>query len=260
MSKTKSKQPAKRPAKAQDSMSLAAPHEPRYRDGKLLCNAKQDTCGAFACKGRTKCRNHGGESLPAGPTHPTYIHGLRSKYIPARLAAKYGESMADPDLMAYQADIALLQSRLYELLETGESEPLWSKAQEAFQRYKAAAGRAQRAEVGSSERATAAAQMSEALAQVESLINRGQIDSIRWADIYKVTEQMGRTKEREHKRLVQMQQMITAEQLLAVLGQIANAAKQTITNPAEFAAFSAALSQYGVVSVERNAYNDERGN
>mgnify|MGYP007040718961 FL=1 len=89
------------------------------------------------------------------------------------------------------------------------------------------------------------------LSTLEGLINRGMADALRWAEVYRVTEQIGKTKEREHKRLVQAQQMISAEQLLAMLGQIADAARRTITNKDELQAFATTLNGFGVVEVGR---------
>lgn len=197
--------------------------------------------------GREYCRTHGG-TRPIGPAHHAYQHGRRSKYIPARLAEKYRESLEDPQLMEFRADAALLQARLHELLETGESLPLWDQAQDAFRDYRKAAQRAQQAPAGSDERAEAAAQMTEALNRLESLINRGMADSLRWQEVYRVTEQVGKTKEREHRRLVQSEMVYTAEQLLAMVGKIIDAANSTIRDTEDRRAFQAALNQFGLLA------------
>ena len=206
----------------------------------MICQAHRtngEPCKARAVNGRKVCRAHGGLSPQPGPTHPNWKHGRRSKYIPARLAEKYGEAMQDPELMEFRADAALLQSRLAELLETAESAPLWSSTQNAFHKLREAMADGDRLAIGG------------ALTTLESLINRGMSDALRWAEVYRVVEQIGKTKEREHKRLLQAGQMVTSEQLLAILGQIANAARDTITNRDELRAFSRTLGQYGVTDV-----------
>lgn len=161
--------------------------------------------------------------------------------MPARLAEKYAESLDDPQLMEFRQDAALLNSRLHELLETGESLPLWSLAQDAFNDLRKAMSEKNPFET------------SAALSSLSGLINRGMADALRWADIYRVTEQMGKTKEREHKRLVQSEMMHSTEQLLAMLGNIIDAANRTISKPEDLRAFQAAVNQFGLLAnSERN--------
>ena len=207
--------------------------------------------------GRKYCIKHGGKS-PIGPANGAWKHGLRSKYMPARLADKYAESLDDPQLMEFRADAAMLNARLHELLETGESLALWDQAQDAFTDYRKAARKAQQAPQGSDERADAAAQMTEALNRLESLINRGMADALRWQDIYRVTEQVGKTKEREHKRLVQSEMMFSVDQLLAMVGRIVDAANSTIRDAEDRKAFQAALNQFGLL--DGGARDTSRGN
>lgn len=203
----------------------------------MKCSAKRsngEPCNAHAVTGRRVCKTHGGVGNNPGPTHPNWKHGRRSKYVPARLADKYAESLEDPQLTEYRQDVALLESRLVELLTTGESLPLWGQTQHAF-------GEMRKAMADKDGAAT-----QQWLASLESLIGRGMADALRWAEVYRVTEQIGKTKEREHKRMVQAQQMISAEQLLAMLGQIADAARRTITNQDELRAFASVLGRFGV--------------
>ena len=148
--------------------------------------------------------------------------------------------MADPQLMEFRADASLLESRLCELLTTGESLPLWDKAQEEFHLMRKAM-----ADHNGTDTAYH-------LFQLESLINRGMADALRWAEVYRVTEQIGKTKEREQKRLLATSQMISVEQFLAMLGQIADAAKRNISNKEELINFSKALNAYGTVATSGN--------
>jgi hypothetical protein len=137
--------------------------------------------------------------------------------------------------MEFREDIALLHARLCELLATGESQSLWDNVQQAVANLKSAFADQSPTAIRS------------AMGELDDLVKRGVTDSMRWQEVYGLTEQVGKTKEREHKRLVAMQQMISSEQLLAVLGQIALAAKQTISNSHDLQQFSKALSQYGIL-------------
>ena len=178
---------------------------------------------------------------PIGPSHWNYKNGMRGRYMPARLAAKYAESLADPHLTEYRQDLATLEARLNELLESGESSLLWSLTQKAFFEMRDAMAERDGGK-------TAAA-----LSSLDSLINRGMADALRWTEIYRIMEQSGKTKEREHKRLVQTEQMHSTEQLLAMLGQIANAARESIRSKEDLDAFSAALNKFGTVIPRESA-------
>lgn len=194
--------------------------------------------------GREYCRKHGG-CIPIGPASGTFKHGRRSKYMPSRLAEKYVESLEDPQLMGFRQDAAMLQSRLHDLLETGESLPLWKLTRDAFR------------DLRTTMREGDSVGISAALASLESLINRGMTDALRWADIYRVTEQIGKTKEREYRQLVQSEMMHSTEQLLALLGKIADAANRTIRQPEDLRAFQAALNQFGSVHSSKPAGDTE---
>jgi hypothetical protein len=152
------------------------------------------------------------------------------------LAAKYKESLNDPALMEFRADAAMLNSRLHELLESGESLPLWDRTQDAFSELRKAMADKDSAGIAAS------------LSELTGLINRGMADALRWADIYRVTEQMGKTKEREHKRLVQSEMLYTAEQLIAMVGKIIDIGNRTITNTEDARAFAASLNQFGLLA------------
>jgi len=191
--------------------------EPRYRDGTLLCNAKNNTCGAFAMSGGLKCYNHGG-ATPRGPAAGRYAGKGRSAYVPTRITDKFLEAMEDPDLCEYRADVALYEARLRELGEGIDSRLLWTYVSEAFGALQAGIKADNQAQVG------------EALTQMHSLINRGSADALRWREIYDVLERQGRAKEREHKRMVALQQMISLEQFLVYIGMIVDVLANKISD------------------------------
>lgn len=211
-------------------MSSGNQSAPRYRNGRLLCNAKNNTCGAFAMKGKTKCYNDGG-ATPQGPTHGAYKSGIYSNHLPSALKDRFVEAMGDPALTEYRQDIALLQTRLCQLLETGESQPLWSAASQAFKNLQSALTSGDTGAIGA------------ALSGLHNLVNRGMADSLRWQEVYDVAECLTKVKEREHKRLVAMSQMITAEQFIGFIGFIVDVAKRTIKDQDQFRAFAAELDK-----------------
>jgi hypothetical protein len=66
-----------------------------------------------------RCRYHGGRST--GP-HTLAAGGHYSKYLPRRLAARYGEALTDPELNSLRDDQAVLEARLCELLQGLEAD------------------------------------------------------------------------------------------------------------------------------------------
>lgn len=81
------------------------------------CGAK--TRSGAPCRGAAmangRCRLHGG-ATPAGIASANFRHGRYSKDLPARLAARFTEAQADPELLSLRAEIALIDARTNELL------------------------------------------------------------------------------------------------------------------------------------------------
>ena len=79
---------------------------------RCLAKSKQQErrCRQWPAKGKRVCRFHG-----ARAGRPV-IHGRYSKLLPARLAERYHESLADPEYLALRDEIALLDARIGELL------------------------------------------------------------------------------------------------------------------------------------------------
>ena len=75
----------------------------KLRNGRK-CNKSPMTNG--------RCRLHGGASLPAGPGHPTYKHGLYSKAMPTGLQEKYLDARFDPELEDLRSAMATIDAML----------------------------------------------------------------------------------------------------------------------------------------------------
>jgi len=165
-----------------------------------------------------RCHLHGGKSL-GGIASPRFKHGRYSKYLPSALAQRYESARQDPDLLALRDDVALLDSRLSELVEkidTGESGSLWQHLHEAHERLVRAK---ELKEVES---------MAEALTEIGELIKFGADDYANWEEIIKLLDQRRRLVESERKRLVEMQQMITVERAMVLVSAVVNAVARHI--------------------------------
>lgn len=191
-----------------------------------LCGAK--TRQGAPCKGRAmpngRCRMHGG-STPVGINLPQFKAGRYSKYIPDRLSTKYNESLSDPKLLEMREEVALIDGRLSELLtnlQKGDTKTLWTKLQKAWGSYKSA----------SDDKAVFY------LMEIGELIKNGNEAYALWDEVYQVVEQRRRVVESERKRLVEMQQTITNDRAMILIGALLGIIKEHVRDTTTLRAIS----------------------
>lgn len=175
--------------------------------GKPRCQAWSSRKGR-QCMGLAmpsgKCRVHGGSSLK-GIASPKLVTGKYSKYLPNRLLDTYTEALEDTDLITLRNEIALLESRLVDLLsriDSGESGNIWNALQDKTNKMLSAI------------RSSDADKQRIILSDITNLILRGNSDYTIWKEIQDILDQIRKLKESERRRLIDAQQMITAEQAL----------------------------------------------
>lgn len=175
-------------------------------------------CKRAVTPGRTVCHYHGG-ATPRGVALPQFKTGRYSKALPDRLAARYEEAASDPNLLALREDIALLDSRLEDVLkraDTGEAGRLWSRLRE----LKGCVAEAQsRGDV---------AEREARLAEMLAVIDEGAADWAIWAEVLKLLEARRKLVESERGRLVQMHQILTAEEAMALMAGVVAVVKEEI--------------------------------
>lgn len=186
------------------------------------CGAKTRTGGT--CKqpalANGRCRFHGGKT-PGGIASPHFKTGRYSKYLPARLSDRYHESLTDPDLLELRSEIAVLDARMGELIEridTGESGAAWVAARLALQQY------------NESELDGDKAKKVAAMRQLEEALERGAADYAIWSEIAAMTEQRRKLVESERKRLVDMQQVITSDRAMLLIGAVVDIIRRNVTD------------------------------
>jgi hypothetical protein len=180
----------------------------------MQCRAKskrsQRRCRRHATPGAAVCRMHGGKT-PKGSASTHFRTGRHSTFVPTRLAAKYRDATKDPELLSLRSELALLDARIAELLgrvDTGESEAIWEALQQAWAAFRGA--RAQQD----------VPQMHLAVEQLDQLMDRKLSDSAAWREIGEAIEQRRKLVQSEQKRLVALQQVITAESALTLMGRL----------------------------------------
>lgn len=206
-------------------------------------------CGeGRACRARVgregeRCRLHGGRSL-AGVASPSFKHGRYSKYLPGRLVGRYEEARADPELLALRDEIALVDVRLAELLqrlETGESPGGWAQLRGVYSNLVRAQGN------------NDVQGITTALQKFESIIEGGGQEDAAWGETIALLDQRRKLVESERKRLVEMQQMITTEQALALLARIQQVILDNVDDRRVITAISAEFKRIAVVESGRGA-------
>lgn len=196
--------------------------EPPHLSASRLCGAKTRAGGTCKAKAMAngRCRVHGGKSL-GGLAAPGFKNGRYSKYLPARLADKYRESMEDPDLLELRSEIAVLDGRMAELMsriDTGESGPAWGVIQSALGRMTQARSEGDRNKED------------QAFRELRGAVERGMTDYAIWSEIATITEQRRKLVETERRRLVDMQQVITSERAMLLIGAVVDIIRRNVTD------------------------------
>ena len=177
-------------------------------------------CERSPVRGRTRCRLHGGKSL-AGIACSQYRSGRYSAYLPERLRARYEQAESDQELLSLKSEIALTDARLIDLLsrvDTGESGQRWATLKKAHEAFKV------------SRLEGDVPKMTTALARVEAVITSAVDDQQAWTEIGELIEQRRRLTESEHKRLVALGQMITAEEAMALSHRLVEILSRHVTD------------------------------
>jgi hypothetical protein len=186
-------------------------------------------CRQPAMHGTTVCYMHGGKT-PSGIAAPAFKSGRYSKHLPSRLIASYEAAQQDADLLNLNAEIALIDARLVDVLgrvDTGESGKVWRDLKETFQEMRDAFAR----------RDTQTVQ--HALTEMGRFIDAGHADYAAWADVRGLVDQRRKLVQVEARRRTDMQQMLTAEQAMVLLARVTAAIKAHVSDPASLAAIAA---------------------
>lgn len=173
-----------------------------------------------------RCRMHNGNAK-AGITHPNYQGKGKSKYLPERMRATYEAALDDPELLVLRNDIAIIDARLYDLLQrvdTGESGKLWRDAQTAY------------FDLLEAMRAQDVKLINSAISKMGRCLDSGVDDYTAWDEVTKAIQQRKGLAESERKRLIEARQMISVEQAMMLLASLLNTIKEHVKDTTALAA------------------------
>lgn len=182
------------------------------------CKSTGEQCRRRAVNGKRVCTVHGGLT-PSGVASANWKHGRYSKAIPTRLMERYQASESDPELLNLRSDIALVDARISELLgsvDVGESGRLWRDLGKLRKDFLVA------------QREKDQDAMASVLTELLNTVGRGAQDWERWQEIADFLERRRRLVESEQKRLVAMQQMVTAEQAMTLVTTLGLAVREIV--------------------------------
>ncbi len=165
-----------------------------------------------------RCRMHGGKT-PRGVELPQFSHGRYSKAVPDRLSMRYEEALSDEDRHDLRHEIALSEAKIDDLLAgmgRGESASLLRLLRTKERQMRAADAR------GDSERA------GRLLREILTLIRRGGDESLAWKDVDRWIARKTRTVEADVRIAATKQQMISVEEMMALMGLILNAIRRHV--------------------------------
>jgi hypothetical protein len=179
---------------------------------KNLCGAKTRSGGECTqpAMGNGRCRMHGGRT-PRGVAHHSFQHGRYSKSVPARLSQSYEEALNDPKRLELDNELSIVIARNKEILASlynGDSDNLRRRMREEKRLMEKA-----RRE-GDNDAAA------DHLNNIMRMIERGASDGERWVEWMANTDQVRRLTESERKRRVEEHQIVTTEEILAIIGAV----------------------------------------
>jgi hypothetical protein len=190
----------------------------------MQCTARSkrsgEQCKRHAVPGRNVCAMHGGKT-PGGIASPHFKSGRYSKHLPERLMERYQQALHDDDLLNLRHEVALVDTRIAELLEQVERGDLggcWLELKEHFDTLTLAT---QKQDLGAGR---------VAFEQIGSLITGGANDYQVWTQISAMLEQRRKLVDTERRRLVDMQQMITSEQAMTLVGALIGIIREEVTD------------------------------
>lgn len=193
-------------------------HGKPYESHRCGAQKKDGTPCRSSAMANGRCRIHGGLT-PSGIASPHFVHGRYSKVIDGKLSERYHEAMHDRNLLSLRSEIALTDTRISGLLEDvdhGDPGARWLELKELFTTLTLAINE-HNVNVGAN-----------IFDQISQIINGGVNDFQAWDQIREMMEQRRKLVDTERKRLVDMRQMITTEQAMALITGISTILREEV--------------------------------
>lgn len=200
------------------------------------CKAKSkqtgEQCQKNAVPGYEVCRYHGG-ATPRGVASANFKHGRYSKYLPKGMLETYQQSLQDANLLSLKEEIALIDSRMGEVLEKagqGMDGRLWLNFEAAMLDLR-----------------TGLAGDIDALKQgvitLDRLIKQGSSAYQQWSELRELIDQRRKLVESQRKYILEQQYSLTMEETLSLVAGIQHAIKAHVQDKQTLIAISEAVAE-----------------
>ena len=188
--------------------------------------------------GNGRCRVHGGKSL-SGISHPNYKTGKYVKSLPRRYFENYENALRDPNYLKLSNEIALLDSRLSELISQIDNKTsstifgeLVSKVNK-MEKAQAIIVRSQNIQDEDQRKLVqekANIDFLESVADIARLSKSGAKEWYIWSDITDLIEKRRRLVETERRLLIDMQMLINTQDVMVLLDAVMESVRRNVTN------------------------------
>lgn len=188
------------------------------------CNATRkhdgEKCQQPVVEGMEKCRFHGGKSLK-GVAAPSFRDGRYSKYMPARMLDKYHESLKDPAALTQRHELALIESRIEDLIkrtDSGESGALMKELRGIARQHEQAV------------RSNDPAEVMRTMKELVGMIKQANSDYRAWDDIHRWTMAREKMVASERKRQQDAKQTVTLSEMMAIISALGEILRRHVTD------------------------------
>ena len=196
------------------------PAIPKRVCGAPLKSKPEVLCTRSAEPGKNRCKAHS-DHLKRGVENLQWRTGRYSKSLPSMLGVMYEEAQDDPSLMELRDDVALLDTRINNILaqlseDTGGAR--WVSLKTLLKQYNI--------QVKSKQTDLANATWFELM----DLVDEGVQEVETWNEVKSTMEQKRRMVETEQKRLAAMNLVLPIEKVMALVGYVAAIVKENVTD------------------------------
>lgn len=189
-----------------------------------MCSAHCKTTGKPCRQWRVypngRCYDHGGPT-PSGPESANWKTGEHSRYTlkDKELQAKYMQALEDQNLLSLREDVALVDVKIAEIVETIHEPASWDEAYGAFERLRLAVTQKD------------AGRMTEALNDLEKPFDSFKGEKAAWDDLLRILENRRKLVESERKRMVELQQYVAVERIMGFVNSLQEILHRNVNDP-----------------------------
>lgn len=166
---------------------------------------------------------HGGKSLK-GAASPRFRTGTHTQYLPERLVAAYNAALNDPELLDLKQSVALIDTRLLDLLsrvDSGESGALWAETVKTYQ------------ELRKAYRGGDHITIMKAFGSMDAVIDSVMQDYAAWGEIQRLLDDRRKHVETQANVELKGERAVSATELMTFMGAVLNLIQTTVSDKQE---------------------------